>query len=122
MKTQEAITTEIEIFLLQAGGFVATREICDQFQISKRSLRQDEGRPGLLDDFAVSSTNAGESGYIHHRHLANDQWSRVEKRMRDHGVSELRRVRRWRKARHNILTGKRPDLREVHTGQAILPL
>lgn len=113
-------TDGIELYLLQAGGFVPTSVLCAVFEIPARRLRQDDDRPGLLDEFAVSSTREGESGYIHQRFVDQDEWQHIESRLRRHSIAQLRRVQRWRKARHNILTGKRPDLRERHTGQLLL--
>ncbi|CAN5549453.1 hypothetical protein BH09VER1_BH09VER1_24910 [soil metagenome] len=118
--TTPDLATKIELRLLQAGGFVSTRQICAEFSITKRRLRQDDDRPGMLDEFAVSCTTEGEAGYIHHRHLPDDIWLQVKGTRVGHALAELRRVRKWTISRHNILTGKRPDLREVHTGQALL--
>ena len=114
------LATRIELHLLQAGGFVPTREICDKFDIPERNLRAKGGEPGMLDDFAVSSTAAGQSGFIHHRHLPEEAFASIAGRIRSHGIAELRKIKHWRQARHNVLTGKRPDLREVHSGQLLL--
>lgn len=114
------LALRIELFLLQRGGFVSTREICERFEIADRDLRAKEGKAGLLDDFAVSSTSEGAHGFIHHRHLHESDWKKIENRLRQHGIAELKKVRHWRLSRHNCLTGKRPDLREVHGGQGML--
>jgi hypothetical protein len=108
----------IELHLLQAGGWVATSEICSLFGLRKRDLRQAKKRPAPLDQFAVSSTKSGESGYIHHSHLPTTQWLPIKHCRRRHAISELRRVSAWDRARSNILTRKdgRP-VRELHTGQ-----
>ena len=111
----------IELHLLHAGGFVPARDLCERFQLSDaRQLRADKGLPGPLDDFAVSSTRDGQHGFTHQRHLSQEEWAAIEHRLHSHGVAELRKVRHWRQARHNVLTGKRPDLREVHGGQMLL--
>ena len=111
----------IELYLLQANGFVSTTELCERFSItSPRLLRAAGGHPGLLDEFAVSSTRSNEAGFIHHRHLPDADWYKIEERLRSHAISELRKVKWWRQGRHNVLTGKRPDLREVHGGQMLL--
>ena len=71
------LAARIELYLLQAGGFVPTREIEEAF-------------------------------------------SSIAGRIRQHGIAELRKIKHWKQARHNVLTGKRPDLREVHSGQLLL--
>ena len=114
------LAARIELYLLQAGGFVPTREICERFEIAERNLRAKGGEAGLLDDFAVSSTAQGQSGFIHHRHLPEEAFSSIAGRIRQHGIAELRKIKHWKQARHNVLTGKRPDLREVHSGQMLL--
>lgn len=115
------IALQIEQHLLAAGGFVSTAEICSRFQIQARALRQAGERPGLLDTFAVSSTQSGQHGYIHHRHLPTPEWLRVKHRLRRHAIAELRRARAWDRARHNITT-RRPMPQERHTGQLLIPL
>jgi hypothetical protein len=109
----------IEIHLLQAGGWVSTRLLCQVFQISERSLRQTGTRPGLLDAFAVSSTRSDQAGYIHHKFLPTREWLPIKHRLRRHAIAELRRVRRWDIARKNCLTGKHPFQTERHTGQLV---
>lgn len=113
------LALEIEVHLLAAGGWVSTRQICARFSITERSLRQDAGRPGLLDNFAVSSTREGASGYIHHRFLDTPHWLPIKHRMRRHAIAELRRVRRWDRARKNCRTGAPPEIMERHTGQLV---
>jgi len=111
------VVAKIEMHLLAAGSWVPTREICSRFGIPKRRLRQDDKRPGLLDDFAVSSTREGQSGYIHHAHLPTAVWLPIKHRLRRHGIAELRRVRAWDRSRSNILTRRDGISIERHTGQ-----
>lgn len=115
-----SIARQIELHLLAAGDWISTADLCARFGIKERALRQDGRRPGLLDQFAVSSTRGGESGFIHHRHLPTPAWLPIKHRLRRHAISELRKLRAWTKARARCLTGLRPDLREVHTGQGLL--
>ncbi|MEI6494386.1 MAG: hypothetical protein WCO94_17705 [Verrucomicrobiota bacterium] len=115
----DSLAAEIEALLLSAGGFVPTRQICERFGIPERRLRQDDDRPGLLDEFAVSSTREKQSGYIHHKFLPTSDWLPIKHRLLGHGVAEIRRVRKWEAARRNCLTGKRPGLVERHTGQLV---
>lgn len=116
------LATQIEAYLLARGGWVPAIEICKRFSIPDRLLRQDGRRPGLLDNCAVSSTRGGQSGFIHHRFLPTEQWLPIKHRLLRHGISEIRRVRRWDQARRNILSGPRTELTEAHTGQTLLPL
>jgi hypothetical protein len=116
----DQLAAQIEIFLLTKGTWVPTAEICERFSIKERMLRQDGRRAGLLDCFAVSSTRGGESGFIHHRHLETAAWLPIKHRLRRHAVAELRKLKAWTQARARCLTGKRPDLQEVHTGQGLL--
>jgi len=115
----DALVHQIETHLLAAGGWVPTGQICEVFQITERSLRQAGERPGLLDQFAVSSTRQNQSGYIHHRFLPTADWLPIKHRLRRHAIAELRRVRRWDQARKHCLTGKRPYQTERHTGQLV---
>ena len=110
------LANEIEAFLHAARGFVPTRQICERFGIPERRLRQDEDRPGLLDEFAVSSTREKQSGYIHHDFLPTPEWLPIKHRLMRHGIAEIRRARKWESARKNCKTGKRPFMRERHTG------
>lgn len=116
------LAQQIELYLLDQGTWIPTRDICTRFDIPERLLRQDGRRPGLLDHCAVSSTCGGQSGYIHHRFLPTDQWLKIKHRLRRHAIGEMRRVRRWDRSRHNILTGPRDGLSEAHTGQLLLPV
>jgi hypothetical protein len=110
---------QIELYLIAAGTWVPTVVICSLFGLKERALRQDGKRPGLLDEFAVSSTRNGESGYIHHRHLATPDWLPIKHRLRRHAIAELRKLKAWTHGRANCLTGKRPELIERHTGQLV---
>ena len=115
------LAPRIELYLLQKQGWVSASEICQHFEISdERKLRGKDGKPGILADFAASSTRQGESGYCHHRFLTTAEWLPVKHRIKRHSVSQMRSIRHQDNARHNILTGKRPDLREVHGGQGLL--
>lgn len=113
------LARQIELHLLAAGDWIPTADLCARFCIRERALRQDGRRPGLLDQFAVSSTRNGESGFIHHRHLPTRDWLRIKHRLRRHAISELRKLRAWRIGRHNCLEGLRPHLAERHTGQLL---
>ncbi len=111
---------QIELFLLAAGTWVPTAEICARFGIKQRLLRADKDRPGLLDEFAVSSTRNGESGFIHQNNLPTPQFLAIKHRITRHAIGEIRKVRTWTQARTRCLTGKRPELVEKHTGQLVM--
>jgi len=116
------LARQIELFLLDAGGWVRVSEICSRFGIRQRMLRQDGDREGLLDHCAVSSTKNGESGFCHHRFLPTDQYLPVKHRVLKHSIAQIRKVREWDRSRHNILSGLPPARFETHTGQGLLPI
>lgn len=107
---------EIEVWLLGEGRWVPAAEICHRFEVTERALRARDGKPGLMDAFAVSS----DAGYKHVRLLSTEDFLQVASRVLRHGGSEIRKVRTWRKARRNQLTGTRTTLREAVTGQGVL--
>lgn len=111
---------QIELFLLAAGTWVPTAEICARFDIQERALRAAGEKPGLLDAFAVSSTKNGQHGFCHHRFVERTDWLKTKHRLRRHAIAELRKVRAWDRARQNCLTGRRPELVEKHTGQLVM--
>jgi hypothetical protein len=116
------LARQIEVFLLDRAGWVPVTEICSRFGIKERLLRQDGSREGLLDHCAVSSTQNGESGLCHHRFLPTSAWLPVKHRLLRHSISQIRKVRKWDRCRHNILIGRPPVRYEAHTGQALLPV
>ena len=81
-------------------------------------LRADGDRDGLLDNFAVSSTRGNEHGFIHINHLSRPDYIRAKRRLRKHGIRELRKVRRWEQARSRARIGLDPCA-ERHTGQLV---
>jgi hypothetical protein len=110
---------EIELWLLDQGGWVPGEVLRARFELRERELRADGKRDGLLDKFAVSNS---QLGFCHVRHLKSDDFLRVTRSLLRHGVRELRKVSAWRKARHAQRIGRRQDLRELATGQGLLPL
>lgn len=116
----DSLAQQIEDHLLAAGGWVSKRQICETFGIPERRTRADGDRPGLLDDFAVSSTCEGKSGFIHHNFLPTAEYLPVKHRVRRHAIAELRKTRRWEHARKNRFVGTFPDQRELFTDQATL--
>jgi len=116
------LASQIELFLLDRGGWVPVAEICQRFGVAPRLLRQDGARRGLLDRCAVSSTRNGDSGFCHHRFLPTADYLPVKHRILRHAVAELRKVRAWESARRNCLSGRPPLRYEAHTGQSFLPI
>jgi len=113
------LENQVEAFLLSVGGWVSKLQICDRFGIPERRTRADDDRPGLLDNFAVSSTREGQSGFIHNKFLPTKDYLPIKHRIKRHAIGELRKTRRWDAARSNCLTGKRPGMMERHTGQLV---
>jgi len=114
------LAARLNLYLLQAKGWVSAREICEHFGLNERQLRGKHGTPGILAEFAASSTRQGESGYCHHRYLSTKEWLPIKHRIMRHSVSQMRSIRFQDTARHNILSGRRPDLLEIHSGQMLL--
>lgn len=114
-----ALARQIELHLLDRGDWVSVQDLCTRFAIRSRLLRADGDRDGLLDDFAVSSTRGNEHGFIHINHLGAADYIRAKRRLRKHGIRELRKVRRWEQARARARIGLNPPA-ERHTGQLLL--
>jgi hypothetical protein len=112
---------DIERWLLDLASWVPASAICERYGIPERQLRADGRRPGLLDEFAVSSTRNGHNGYIHHKYLPTEEWLPIKHRLRKHAVAELRRVKVWTRARARVLSPA-PAPAEAHTGQLVMSL
>lgn len=111
------IKPQIEAFLIQAGGWVPIEVICARFCINERKLRAVGRLPGLLDDFAVT----GDKGAIHHLHLSTEEFGRMDRRIGRHGISELRKRKRWRQGRQRTLKTTRAGYSwEKESGQGLL--
>jgi hypothetical protein len=113
---------QIELYLLDRADWVPTREICERFGVRDRQLRRDGKRKGLIDHCAVSSTNNGENGFIHHRFLPTEDYLPIKHGRLKHAISEIRKVRDWDSGRLRVKTGKPPAQYETLTGQSLLPL
>jgi hypothetical protein len=116
----DSLTQEIEAYLRAEGGWVSKRQICERFGIPERRTRADDDRPGLLDDFAVSSTCEGQSGFIHNDFLPTADYLPIKHRIKRHAIGELRKTRRWDAARKNSFVGNFPDQLERFSRQATL--
>lgn len=116
------LASQIELYLLERGGWVPSREICERFGVRERLLRRDGRRKGLLVRFAMSSTNNGEHGFIHHRFLGIREYLRIKHGRLRHAIAEIRTVQDAEFGRRNCLTGPPQALFEAHTGQGLLPM
>lgn len=114
-----SLPAQIELYLLNRGAWVSVDDLCTRFAIRPRMLRADGARDGLLDNFAVSSTRGNEHGFIHINLLSALDYIRAKRRLRKHGIRELRKVRRWEQARARARIGINPTT-ERHTGQILL--
>jgi len=111
------LAAQIEAFLLLEARWVPALEICLRFHISQRSLRASHRRPGLLDDFAVSS----KKGHKHTSLLTTAEYLPYKHKMLRHSLSQIRKIKKWDAGRHKQLT-KKPLLIERHNGQGVMPL
>lgn len=116
------LAAQIELYLLDRADWVPTMEICGRFGVRDRQLRRDGRRKGLIDHCAVSSTNNGENGFIHHRYLPTADYLPIKHGRLKHAISEIRKVRDWDRGRLMVKTGKPPLQYETLTGQSLLPL
>ncbi len=116
------LASQIELYLIDRGCWVPSSEICDRFGVRERLLRRDGRRKGLLVRFAMSSTNNGENGFIHHRFLGTRDYLRIKHGRMRHAIAEIRTVRDAEFGRRNCLIGRPPNRYETHTGQGLLPM
>lgn len=98
----------IEAFLVEQGGWVASRTICERFGLNERELRAKGREAGLLDGFAVSSTRQGEHGFCHHRYVSREEFIRAKHRLKRHALAEIRKVRLWEHGRQRCLATPAP--------------
>lgn len=110
------LAQEIELWLLAQYGWVSETQICERFGVDERELRNTSRKPGLLSDFAIS----GNRGFKHVRNATIDEWDQFNDRIRHHSICQLRRLKTLRATRTNLLTGKRPFVVEIKTGQGVL--
>lgn len=112
----ENLKRQIELWLLTRKDWVAAAEICAQFKVTERQLRAKGDLPGLCSDFAIS----GDKGFKHVWNATTEEYTRAHGRILAHLKHEARRLRTWRLARQNQLTGRRSTLFEKHSGQGLL--
>lgn len=114
------IASQIELFLLDRAGWVPDAELITKFGIGERQLRADDmvGRPGLLDEFAISSS----AGFKHLSLTTVEERLKSKHRKRRTAIAFFRSIQRQEAATRNCLQGRRPYLVERHTGQVLLGL
>lgn len=110
-----ALASQIEIYLLTQQNWVSGEELCREFEVRERELRCHGDEPGLISDFTISHSR---KGYRHVRNATSMEWLAFKFSLLRHAISEIRRVKRLSKARHNVITGKPPV--EKFSGQGIL--
>jgi hypothetical protein len=107
---------EIERYLLAQDRWVSSADLCARFDIDERELRCIGHEPGLISAYAISHTR---KGYRHVRNATTIEWLAFKFAILRHAISEIRRVRRLAKVRHNVLNPTIP-LSEADNGQGIL--
>lgn len=113
-----ALGADIERFLLERTTWVADREIAERFGIRERRLRALDGVPGLASGFAISS----DAGLKHVACATTEEWLHFKRRIRKHGIGELRRVRDLDRRRTQVTREHRSGgfVCEHDTGQGLL--
>lgn len=111
-----ALATQMDLWLRTQPRWVSGAEICERFGINERRLRSANGKPGLLSLNCVSSST---QGFKHIRFAATQEFFECDKEDRKHNISRYLTLRARRNAWHNERTGKRPEFRELHTGQLV---
>lgn len=113
-----ALAQQIDLWLRTQPRWVSGAEICARFGITnERRLRADKGKPGLLSINCVSSSTLG---FKHIRFADQKEFEECDREDRKHNISRYLTLRTRRAAWRNERTGKRPDYRELHTGQMVL--
>ena len=117
---RDELKEAIENHLLTAGGsgWVKSRELCGQFEITDRQLRKVGDRPGLVTEFTIS----GNKGFKHIDRATPGEFDEYYSRERQHSISALVTLRQKRTRRtHSIRTIKRPAfIFQKDNGQGVL--
>lgn len=113
------LAEQIEQYLLTAGGWVSSEDLCRYFGLKDdRPFRQVGDRQGLCSRFAIS----GNKGFKHVSLATTAEWLRFKHRVRKHGISELVRVRDLDKRRHDTTRRYRARKFERDSGQGVMQL
>ena len=91
---------EIEKCLVAHGGWVSAAFLVEDFGLSdERELRATGNKPGLCSAFAIS----GKRGFRHVRCCTQSEFDEFFSRMRSHGIAELVRARKLKRARGKVV-------------------
>lgn len=110
------MAARIEQHLLTVQGWVTAAELCQEFGIKERELRGEEGKPGLVGDFAVR----GNKGYRHVQHATDEEYDHCVRRLRSHGIAELQLARALRRRRLRVLLHRATPPPVTRDGQFLL--
>jgi len=114
----EELETKIENYLLERREWVPGFELCAQFNVTERQLRQVKGVPGLCTVIAVS----GDKGFKHVALASTKEWLRHKSRIVSHAVGELRRIELQEDKRRDTTVLFRAHAYEKDTNQAVMAL
>jgi hypothetical protein len=111
------LASQIDLWLRTQPRWISGAEICERFGVTnERRLRFDKDRPGLLSFNCVSCS---QRGFKHLRFVEADEFAGCDGKDRKHNVTRYLVLRARRNAWRNERTGKRPEFRELHTGQLV---
>lgn len=85
-------------YLYHHGGWVPAKQLASVCQVNERLLR---GEDSPIRHCAIS----GDKGYRHIRTATAEEIEHYYKRLRKHGIEELRHARAIRRARENANAG-----------------
>jgi hypothetical protein len=110
----------IEEYLLEApgDGWVDARQLCVNFDIDERRLRNKGNTQGLCSRFAISRSK----GFKHVNRASAVEFKRFKHGMRKHAIAQLRRVRDLEHRRHQVTTAidSPTIITEKDTGQILM--
>jgi hypothetical protein len=114
---QAALATRIEIFLLTRAEWVSVETVCRGCEVTERLLRADGRRRPIFSRFAISSST---KGLKHIRHTTARERITYKHARQKVLIAHARALKEYAQAVHACVTGKLPDLHEVHTNQGLL--
>jgi hypothetical protein len=114
----DSVASAIERYLLDRRAWVPDQEIATRFGVRERQLRALDGSPGLASAFSISS----DAGLKHVACATTEEWLHFKRRIRKHGIGELRRVRDLDRRRTQVTREHRSGgfVCEHDTGQGLL--
>ena len=109
---------QIERHLLSKADWVSAAELVATFSVDERQLRQDGDLPGLCTGYAIS----GPKGFKHVKSATTAEWLSFKHRLRRHGISELGRVSRLDRVRHEVKRAVASVLLERDSAQTLMAI